>query len=413
MSVLALVTSENSYSLAGKQLKFDTASDIEKYVAEIEQVKGLTHLDISGNTIGIEASEALSKAILSHKDSIVEVNFSDIYTGRLNTEIPQSLDFLLPALLQLKNLQKLDLSDNALGLQAIEPIEKYLSKAVTLEHLILSNNGMGPFAGARIGNSLFKLSQLKQKLDKPSLKTFVCGRNRLENGSIDRLAVGLRNHKDLEVVRLYQNGIRPAGISKLIKHGLTRNHKLKVVDFQDNTLTPRASAALSLALPHWKNLSELNLNDCLMKSKGSLALVKALYDGEQRNELTNLKLQYNELDQKSLTLLVKVINEKLPNLTNLELNGNIFEEDSESIEEINDIFEERGFGELDELDDLEELDSDEEDEDEDEGANDTLPEDADLDEVEKELAGLDIEEEKDSEVDALGEELAATHIKQD
>ncbi|CAK7901067.1 ran GTPase-activating protein 1 [[Candida] anglica] len=408
MSAEVVATAENTYSLAGKQLKLNTHDDIKQYVEEIEAVTGLAILDISGNTIGIEASESLSKAILKHKDSIVDINFSDIYTGRLNTEIPQSLDHLLPALLQLSNLQKLDLSDNALGLQAIEPIESYLEKAVTLEHLILSNNGMGPFAGARIGTSLFKLAQAKKSQKKSSLKTFICGRNRLENGSVDRLAIGLRNHTELETVRLYQNGIRPAGASKLISQGLSKNKHLKVVDLQDNTLTTSASIALAAALPQWKALSELNVNDCLLKAQGSLNLVKALLEGESRNELTVLKLQFNELNQEALEKLVKVVGDKLPNLQSLELNGNIFEEDSESIDLLNEIFEERGFGEIDELDDLEELDSDEEESDDEN--EDALPEDVNLDELEKELAGLTTQDE-DSKVDDLAGDLAKTHIK--
>ena len=247
-------TSENTYSLAGKQLKFNSSADIAKYVAEIEAVKGLVKLDLSGNTLGVEASETLAKALLVHKDTLADINFSDIYTGRLNTEIPKSLEFLLPALLQFQHLQKLDLSDNAFGLQTIDPIEAYLEKAVTLEHLILSNNGMGPFAGARIGTALFKLAKSKENFKKSSLKTFICGRNRLENGSIDRLAIGLRNHKDLEEVRLYQNGIRPAGISKLISQGLSRNVHLRVLDLQDNTLTAKASEVLAQALGQWPKL---------------------------------------------------------------------------------------------------------------------------------------------------------------
>ncbi len=411
MLVQVVTTAENTYSIAGKQLKLTTYEDVAEICKEIEQVKGLTTVDLSGNTIGIEALEALSKALLTHKDSIADVEFSDIYTGRLNTEIPQSLGHLLPALLQMTNLQKLNLSDNALGLQAIEPIESYLAQAVTLEHLILSNNGMGPFAGARIGTALFKLAQLKIKQGKPSLKTFVCGRNRLENGSIDRLAVGLRNHEDLEVVRLYQNGIRPAGIAKLIKHGLVKNRKIKVLDLQDNTLTPRALEALAEALPGWAMLSELNLNDCLLKAKGSLRLLESILHGEEKRELTHLKLQYNELDERSLRVLVKVINDKLPNLQTLELNGNTFDEEIEALEQINDIFDERGFGRLDELDDLEELDSDEEDDDEDdEGSSDKLPEDADLDEVERVLKGIDVSKEE-QEVDELVGELEKTHIE--
>lgn len=399
-----------TFTLAGKQLKFDSKKDIESYLAELSAQENVEKIDLNGNTIGIEASEALSKALLKHKDTITEIDFSDIYTGRLNTEIPQSLQHLLPALLQCPNLKTINLSDNAFGLQTIDPIEAWLAQAISIEHLILSNNGMGPFAGERIGKSLFRLAQQKKKLGKPSLKTFVCGRNRLENGSINCLAIGLRNHADLETVRLYQNGIRPGGIAKLIAKGLSQNTKLKVLDLQDNTITT-ASYAIAENIAKWPLLSELNLNDCLLKGKGGLAIISSLAQGKERPQFTSLKLQYNELGADSLEKLVAAIKEKLTQIKLVEMNGNILDEDDETFSKINSIFEERGFGEFDELDDLEELDELEEEESDDEG-DAVVDEDdnIDLDQLEKELAGVSIED-KDSKVDDLASELASTHIK--
>lgn len=402
------VTPETTYSIAGKQIKFDSHADIEPYLKEFESKDKVSKINFSGNTIGIEASESLSKSLLKHKDTIVEIDFSDLYTGRLNTEIPQSLEFLLPSLLKLPNLKLLNLSDNAFGLQTIDPIEAYLPKAITLEHIILSNNGMGPFAGARIGKALYKLSQAKKTANKPSLKTFICGRNRLENGSINYLAIGLRNHQDLQVVKLYQNGIRPTGISKLISKGLSHNKNLTIVDLQDNTITTQGSIELADSISNWSKLVELNLNDCLLKAKGSLALVESL-SKIKLPSLKLLKLQYNELENDSLSKLVKVIQDNLPNLKFLELNGNRFEEDSDLIEKINDIFTERGFGELDDLDDLEEIDSEDEDEDDDE-TNDDEADDEDLDQLEKELANLDLNQ-NDKAVDDIADELSKAHIK--
>lgn len=350
------------FSIAGKAIKLDSRADIEPYLKELDAMKNVRKIDFSGNTIGIEASKHLADSLKLHKDTLEEVNFSDLFTGRLNTEIPQALNYLLPAMLDAPKLHIINLSDNAFGLQTIEPLEDFLPKAVYLEHLILSNNGMGPFAGERIGKCLFKLSLNKAKLGLPSLKTFICGRNRLENGSTTYLSLGLKAHRDLEVVKLYQNGIRPQGIAKLIVHGLKYNTKLTILDLQDNTITRRSATVLSDALTSWKNLKELNVNDCLLNPLGSLALAKALHSGEVMSALKTLKLQYNELDQEALELLKSAIESKLPNLELLELNGNRFEEENSTIDEIAAIFDERGTGAIDDLDDLEELDSDEEDE---------------------------------------------------
>ncbi|KAM9903266.1 hypothetical protein OXX79_003465 [Metschnikowia pulcherrima] len=358
------VTAESTFSLAGKQIKFNAAEDIKSYAQALIEQTGVRKIDISGNTLGIEASKEFAAAIIAHKETLAEVDFSDIYTGRLNTEIPQSLDHLLPALLQCRNLKIVNLSDNAFGLQTIDPIEAYLGQAVSVEHLILSNNGMGPFAGARIGKALYKL---------------------------------------------YQNGIRPAGVEKLISQGLARNTHLQVLDLQDNTLTSRAAVALAESLGQWTGLSELNLNDSLLKPKGSLVLAEKLATGVERPSFKTLKLQYNELEADALKRLVSAIKGKLPALSKLELNGNRFDEECDEISAITELLEDRD-GELDELDDLEELDSDEESDDEEEGEDTFDDFDADLDQLETELAGKSVED-ADQGVDAIADELAGTHLK--
>lgn len=50
------------------------------------------------------------------------VDFSDIFTGRLITEIPQSLRSLCTSLLNSANLTSLDLSDNAFGGRSVDPM---------------------------------------------------------------------------------------------------------------------------------------------------------------------------------------------------------------------------------------------------------------------------------------------------
>lgn len=383
------------YSLADKSLKFDSKTDIEPYLKELNLKKNVKKIDFSGNTIGIDASKSLAESVLLHKDTLEEVNFADLFTGRLKDEIPLSLQYLLPALNKAPKLRIVNLSDNAFGFSTIEPLEQYLSNAVYLEHLILSNNGMGPYSGEIIGKSLFKLSLAKEKLGLPSLRTFICGRNRLENGSTAFLSIGLKSHKDLEVVKLYQNGIRTQGISRLIKNGLRHNTKLTIIDLQDNTLTKDSAKDLAANLSSWKNLEELNVNDCLLNPTGSLALVKAFHTGKAFESLERLKLQYNELDQPALELLKDVIQHKLPKLKILELNGNRFEEENSVLESISAIFEERGFGELDELDDLEEIDSEEEEEGEEEYVEESSEEEND-DEIDPHVLEQQLRKEHES-----------------
>ncbi|CAG98904.1 GTPase-activating protein RNA1 [Kluyveromyces lactis] len=388
-----------SFSKAGLQQKWTSEEDIKSVLDELKSMDKVTSLDLSGNTIGVEASRALAKTIkenASIRDNVEEVNFADMYTSRLVDEVVESLQLLLPALQACPKLSKVDLSDNAFGLRTIDSLEKFIRETVQLKHLILANNGMGPFAGERIGKALYQLAKNKEKAGESLLETFVCGRNRLENGSTRWLSQGLRAHgDDLHAVRLYQNGIRPQGCINLIKHGLSHNKNLHVLDLQDNTFTAVASETLAKYLTNWAQLKELNLNDCLLKGPGSHAVLKVLKENKF-DDLETLKLQYNELTQQSLEhLLIPALQDgNLPSLKLLELNGNRLEEDSDPLSILPTLFD----GELDELDDLEEIDSEEEEESEDEDA-------------EEEDVWEPTQFVKDETVDELASELAKTHLE--
>ena len=387
------------FSIADQALKLTTKEDIQSSLDELAKLAKCTKLDFSGNTIGIEASKYLADFIESHdsiKLNIKEINFADLYTSRLVGEVVESLTALLPVLLKCPELEILNLSDNAFGLRTIDQLEHYISSATHLKHLILSNNGMGPFAGERIGKALFMLAQAKSKANEPMLETFICGRNRLENGSALYLALGLKSHGDgLKVVKLYQNGIRPKGVATLIHYGLKYNKNLEIFDLQDNTFTKHASLIFASALPIWKNtLIELNVNDCLLKAEGSRIVFDVLSNNKFEN-LKVLKFEYNEMANDTLESAFLPALEKgnLPALITLELNGNRLEEDSEALDILQEYFEDL------ELDDFEEADSEDEEEEEDE--NEKL-ETVDVDNLEKELLELQIED--------LASTLSKAHI---
>lgn len=60
-----------------------------------------------------------------------------------------------------------------------------------------------------------------------------------------------------------------------MEKGLSHNKKLKVLDLQDNTITTSGAIKLAESITNWPDLVELNLNDSLLKNKGSLEVVRA------------------------------------------------------------------------------------------------------------------------------------------
>lgn len=352
--------------------KFDSAADLSEHLEKLKALKDVTEVHFGGNTYGVDACKALKETLVT-LDKLEVADLSDIFTGRLREEIPQSLDYLVEGLLECPNLHTVNLSDNAFGIATIEPLEKFLSQHVPLQHLYLANSGFGPLAGSRVAKALQSLAAKKKDSagSHPPLETIVCGRNRLETGSMAAWAECLATHGTIKELRLYQNGIRQEGIEELFLNGLSKSPKLEKLDLQDNTFTIKGAVALTKALSTWSSsIRELVISDCLLSAKGAELFGEALLAvSEPMKQFETLKLQYNEIESDGLELLYRAIEAKLPNLKVLELNGNRFSEEHDVIADFQTLFDKRGHGELDELDDMEEL-TDEEAEEEEEDEED-------------------------------------------
>ena len=361
-------------------------------------------------------------------------NLADIFTSRLLSEIPPALSHLLTALLSLPELHTVDLSDNAFGLNTVAPLVDFLSQHTPLRYLFLNNNGLGPAAGVLVADALTALASKKAAARAagtavPDLETVICGRNRLENGSMAAWAKAYAANNGVRTIKMTQNGIRQEGITHLLSHGVTHLSRLDTLDLQDNTFTAMGATALSKVVGNWTELRELGVGDCLLSARGGVALANALSKGNNK-KVEVLRLQFNDINAKGVAGLAAAAPEKLPALRRVELNGNKFEEEDASIAKLRDLLEERkeasGENEDDDeywgLDELDELDSeDEDDEDSDDEAKKADDDDEEGVEVEERAARQMVEDqraeeanvaqEKDSKVDDLADSLAKTEIK--
>jgi Ran GTPase-activating protein 1 len=360
-------------------------------------------------------------------------NFADVFTGRLLSEIPQALSALLTSLLTLPSLYTVNLSDNAFGLNTQAPLVDFLSQHVPLRHLILNNNGLGPAAGVLIADALTALAAKKddarkQGQDVPSLETVICGRNRLENGSMPAWAKTYAAHTGIKEVKMVQNGIRSEGITHVLNHGFAHSTKIEILDLQDNTFTATGAKALANVVANWPAIKELGVGDCLLSGRGGIALAAALQKGKNTS-LEILRLEFNELNAKGVAGLAAALS-SLPALRRIELEGNKFDAEDASVEALRaelgkrreaagvDDEDDEGWG----VGDLDELESEDEDEDDDDEAAAAASDDEDEGVVAQEKAARDIiadqqaedadvAQRDDKDVDALADALAKTEIK--
>lgn len=57
----------NIFSLEGKALKLDTAADAEPHIKALRELENVQEVRLQGNTIGIEAAEALAEVLKTKK----------------------------------------------------------------------------------------------------------------------------------------------------------------------------------------------------------------------------------------------------------------------------------------------------------------------------------------------------------
>lgn len=413
------------FSLEGKGLKLTTAEDLEPHIKDLRALEDLQEIRLLGNTLGVGACKLLGE-ILATKKSLQVANLADIFTGRLLSEIPEALSYLLTSILNLPNLHTINLNDNAFGLNTQAPLVAFLAAHVPLQHLYLNNNGLGPHAGILVADALSELHGKKEAARKegktvPDLETVICGRNRLENGSMTAWAKAFSLHNKIKEVKMVQNGIRQEGISHLLSNGLNNASGLVTLDLQDNTFTLMGAKALAKVTPTWTHIKELGIGDSLLGAKGGVLLGEALAQGKNKN-LEIVRLQYNEITSKGVASLARAAKEALPALKKIELNGNKLSEDDEGIVLLQELLEERkekiggdiviedDWG-LDSLSDLESEDSDEEEEEEDE-EEDVGPQER-AEKLVKEAEEAQEEpviQQKDKEVDDLAKNLEKTSI---
>ncbi|XP_075949346.1 ran GTPase-activating protein 1b [Anarhichas minor] len=373
---------DGELSYKGLGLKLDNAESVEDLVREMEQYPGLRALRLEGNTVGVDAARAIAKA-LENKDLLQRCYWSDMFTGRLRSEIPTALRSLGGALMSAgARLTELDLSDNAFGPDGVKGIEQLLKSPSchTLQELRLNNCGMGIGGGKILAEALIDGHRQSSAHGAPlKLRVFVAGRNRLENEGASALAKAFQLMGSLEEVHMPQNGINHAGVMALAS-AMRHNPELRVLNFNDNTFTKRGTLAMAQALRHLRNVQVINFGDCLVRSEGAIALAAVLTEGLPI--LKELNLSFGEITEAAALVVAQAVVDK-PDMEKVDLNGNsLGEEGCEALREAMENMDKGGM--LASLSDDEGEPDEEEEDDDDDDASDCSEDDEEDSDIVKE-----------------------------
>uniref|UniRef100_A0A8C3SGV7 Ran GTPase-activating protein 1 n=1 Tax=Chelydra serpentina TaxID=8475 RepID=A0A8C3SGV7_CHESE len=365
-------------SFKGKSLKLNTAEDAKEVSKEIEEFDGLEALRLEGNTVGVEAAKVIAKA-LEKKAELKRCHWSDMFTGRLRSEIPFALTALGEALITAgSQLVELDLSDNAFGPDGVRGFEALLKSPAcfTLQELKLNNCGMGIGGGKILAAALKECHRKSSAMGKPlALKVFVAGRNRLENDGATALAEAFGLIGTLEEVNMPQNGINHPGITALAQ-AFAANPLLRVINLNDNTFTEKGAVAMAETLKTLRQVEVINFGDCLVRSKGAIAIAEAVKEGLPK--LKELNLSFCEIKRDAALTIAEATEDK-SELEKLDLNGNALGE--EGCEQLQEILE--GFNMADVLGSLSDDEGEDEEDEDDEGEDEEDEDDEGEDEEEE------------------------------
>ncbi|KAI1884546.1 hypothetical protein AGOR_G00227500 [Albula goreensis] len=373
---------EGELSYKGRGLKLDNAQSVEKLVQEIEEFQGLQALRLEGNTVGVEAAKAIAKA-LENKSDFQCCHWSDMFTGRLRSEIPPALMSLGSALMTAgARLRVLDLSDNAFGPDGVKGIENLLKSTSchTLQELRLNNCGMGIGGGKILAAALTE--------------------NRLENDGATALAQAFQLMGSLEEVHMPQNGINHPGVTALA-NAMQHCPQLRVINLNDNTFTKRGAIAMAQSLKHLRSVQVINFGDCLVRSEGAIAIAEALKEGLPI--LKELNLSFGEIAEEAALVVARAVQNKTQ-LEKLDLNGNCLGD--EGCDALKETMDSMNMGDLlgSLSDDEGEPEDDEEEEDEEEEEDDDEEDDGEEEEEEDEEEEEEEDGVKEIEQDSEGED---------
>uniref|UniRef100_A0A2K5PU14 Ran GTPase-activating protein 1 n=1 Tax=Cebus imitator TaxID=2715852 RepID=A0A2K5PU14_CEBIM len=304
----------------GKSLKLNSTEDAKYVIKETEDFDKLETLCLEGNTVGMEAARVIAKA-LEKKSELKCCHWSDMFTGRLRSEIREGL---ITAGAQ---LVELDLSSNAFGPDGVQGFDALLksSACFTLHELQLNNCGIG-FGGSKIlAAALTECHWKSSAQSKPlALKVFVAGRNHLRNDGTAALAEAFRVTGTVEEVHMPQNGINHPGVTALAQA------------FAVNPCcSEKGTVAMAETLKTLQQVEVINSGDCLVRSKGAVAIADAIHSGLPK--LKELNLSFCEIKRDAALAVTEAMADKAE-LEKLDLNGNTLGEGCEQLQEVLDGF---------------------------------------------------------------------------
>lgn len=244
---------------------------------------------LSGKSFGDGSAEVAAAALASVAPTLRRLDLADVIASRPEDEAKRALATIADGLAACKLLTHVDLSDNALGAKGIRAVGDLLAGQVSLEELVLCNNGLAADAGEIIARSLTERTPT-------ALRKLHFHNNLLETAGAVALAPIIEASPALRDFRFSSLRLGREGAVRIctaLEDRLATH--LAVLNLSDNTFGEEGASALAEALRNAPALTELNVRDAALGDDGTALVCGTLKTSAPL--LKTLDLSGNELSR--------------------------------------------------------------------------------------------------------------------
>ncbi|KAI0560245.1 Ran GTPase-activating protein [Gracilaria domingensis] len=235
--------------------------------------EGVTSVKLSGKSFGDGAAQVAADALQRASPTLVRLDISDIIASRPEDEAKRALATISDGLSTCKQLELIDLSDNALGAKGVRAIGSLLTKQEGLKELLFCNNGLAADAGDLITSALLETSPT-------ALVKLHFHNNLLETPGSVALAPIVENSPGLEDFRFSSLRLGREGAVRICNALQPRlAQSLRCLNLADNSFGEEGAQALADAVSDAPALESLIVSDCLLEDDGVKLVCDALRKG--------------------------------------------------------------------------------------------------------------------------------------
>ena len=143
---MADISNEVDFIMPPTSNMFNDVDDKLKDNFKDLDLSSIISFTMSANSYDLEPCRWIAENILKNCINLKRVNFSDIFTTRLRSNLPPSLKLLIDAIMD-KPIVELNVSHNAFGPDGVQSFVAFLETCPSLESFNVTNCGLGPQGG--------------------------------------------------------------------------------------------------------------------------------------------------------------------------------------------------------------------------------------------------------------------------